>query len=336
MKDKKSKVLNQIRFVKRYIQAFWGIVTNRPWWRKDEMVLVDAYYQVSDMPITDKTTHEIVFMIDGRTIHGGLTDRLCGICSVFSFCQEHGIPFRLNAIFPFELKDYLEPNEYDWSINTDRITYDSRISYPIFLDDYRFTPKLHATYLSRMLNKYKQLHVYGNTPMLDIHFHDSFNTLFRPSAALQQAIGIAKQQIGNTYVAIVTRFQQLLGDFKEGEYKVLPKEEQVALITKCVNKVRELHDRQYPHEVILCTSDSSTFLSHVSLLPYVRIIPGKVVHIDHTAEASFQTYLKSFVDMYMIAGANKVVLLQTGDMYPSKFPYRASKIGGKPFERLIF
>lgn len=286
-------------------------------------------------------------MIDGRAIHGGLTDRLRGICSVYTYCKQKGIPFHLNAVFPFKLEDYLVPNKYDWRISEDEISYDPRKSTPVLVNDYQFDTRLHRFYLNKLLREKMQMHIYGNTPFLDSHFNESFNELFRPSPRLQAdldnltaslfpPLSPNPSPLTRHYVAIVTRFQQLLGDFKETGYKTLGEDGKKALIVKCINKIEELHNTGLQGKQILCTSDSITFLNEVNKLPYVSIIPGKVVHMDHTSDASFETYEKSFLDLFMIAKADEVMLLQTDDMYPSGFPKRAAMMGNKIFRCLKF
>lgn len=337
--------------------------------RKDEKRLLHQYYQNNDS--INVARPSAIFMIDGRSIHGGLTDRLRGICSVYTYCKLKGIPFHLNAVFPFKLEDYLVPNKYDWRILEEEISYDPRKSTPVLVNDYQFDTRLHRFYLNKRLREKMQMHIYGNTPFLDSHFNESFNELFRPSPRLQADLdtltaslfpplspNLAQQltspqatnpltstpstlppnpsPLTRHYVAIVTRFQQLLGDFKETGYKTLDEEGKQALITKCINKIEELHNTELQGKQILCTSDSITFLNEVNKLPYVNIIPGKVVHMDHTSEASFETYEKSFLDLFMIAKAEEVILLQTDDMYPSGFPKLAAKIGGKEFHKISF
>lgn len=334
--------------------------------RRVERELYRKYYHKgSSKTVVKDNTKKVVFMLDGRAIHGGLTDRLKGICSVYSYCKLHNIPFYLHAVYPFRLSDYLEPNSYDWTISEEDISYDSNISTPVVLNDYQLNTRFHNYYLSsRLLSKKKQIHIYGNTPFLDSHFNESFNELFRPSPRLQSDLdnltatifpplspNLAQQltspqattpltshpsPLTRHYVAVVTRFQQLLGDFKETGYKTLDEEGKQALISKCINKIEELHNTELQGKQILCTSDSITFLDEVNKLPYVSIIPGNIVHMDHTSGASFETYEKSFLDLFMIAKADEVILLQTDDMYPSGFPKLAAKIGGKNFHLISF
>ena len=96
-------------------------------------------------------------------------------------------------------------------------------------------------------------------------------------------------------------------------------------------------EERHPDNKILVTSDSGRFLQEITKqLDFVRIIPGKVVHMDHTANAAFDTYMKSFEDMLLLSKADKIYLLQTGDMYHSGFAKRASMINNKEYEEIRF
>lgn len=136
---------------------------------------------------------------------------------------------------------------------------------------------------------------------------------------------------------MVFRFQQLLGDFKETGYKTLPEKEQNLLIQHCINKVNELRNNRHCDKLVLVTSDSSTFLQTIcQKLDFVRIIPGKVVHMDHTSDASNEVYMKSFVDLFVLSKAEKIYLLQTGNMYHSGFAKYASMVEETSYEEIIF
>ena len=247
--------------------------------------------------------------------------------------------FKLNYVYPFKLQDYLAPKSYDWIISEQDISYNTEQTAVVVLNDYQLDISLHRHYLDSKIrkNKGKQIHIYTNTYFLDNKFAASFSELFQPTTPLQAAIESNQKQIGNKYIAMVFRFQQLLGDFKEDGYKVLAKDEQNVLIKKCIDKVKELHTERHPDNKILVTSDSGRFLQEITKqLDFVRIIPGKVVHMDHTANAAFDTYMKSFEDMLLLSKADKIYLLQTGDMYHSGFAKRASMINNKEYEEIIF
>lgn len=305
---------------------------------KEEQKIKEKYYS-QEYPLKRIGETTIIIMIDGRSIHGGLTDRLRGITTIYQYCKQKGLNFKLNYVYPFKLQDYLAPNSYNWIIEEKDISYNSEQTAVVVLNDYQLDISLHRFYLDSRIrkNRGKQIHLYTNTYFFDNKFAASYGDLFVPTEPLQTAIEFNQKQIGKKYVAMVFRFQQLLGDFKEQGYKVLSKEEQEELVKKCIEKVNTLHEERHPDDIILVTSDSGRFLQEITRqLNYVRIIPGKVVHMDHTADAAFDTYMKSFEDMLLLSKADKIYLLQTGDMYHSGFAKRASMINNKEYEEIIF
>lgn len=323
---------------KRYLKSYWFVHFSSKGFHKSEQKLKDTYYSDNLKTIELKNT-EIVFMVDGRFIHGGLTDRLRGITSLYHYCKQKGISYYLNYTYPFELSQFLEPNKYNWLIDINHITYNSKQAVPVVINDWQFDVRLHKSYLDKIINrnKGKQIHVYSNTPYFKNTFKQDFEELFRPSFILQNRVNEIISMIGKPYIAMVFRFQQLLGDFKETGYKTLPKQEQESLIQHCINKVSELHNNAYSDKPVLVTSDSITFLHAIcSKLNFVCIIPGKVVHMDHTSDASNEVYMKSFVDLLVLSKAQKIYLLQTGDMYHSGFAKQASMIRNIPYEKIIF
>ncbi len=285
----------------------------------------------------------IVMKLDGRTVHGGLSDRLRGICAVYEFCKNENIPFYLSFTYPMRLEDYLEPNEYDWRIAPDDVIDDALVAQPVYMTLGVFASrKFQWPYLRRRLklDNVKQWHVYSNTTSADKRFNILFNEMFRPAPRLQKSVDDAIASIGGDYVGCSFRFLRLLGDFNEkGDFKELPPVEREALINKCIAKVEEMKDLLLCNgaKYILVTSDSVTFTEAISKgRDYIRTIPGKVVHIDYTADASYEVYEKIFLDMLVLSHAKSITLFKTGDMYMSGFAHRAALIGGVKFDEVIF
>lgn len=78
----------------------------------------------------------LIFLVDGREIHGGLADRFKGMVSAFCIAQVTHRAFRIDHHSPFPLEAFLEPNSYDWRIKeSDRISYSIRESRLIHLKD---------------------------------------------------------------------------------------------------------------------------------------------------------------------------------------------------------
>ena len=312
----------------------WAIILRNI---KRQLLLIKRFYKFSG---NLRRLNCAVFMVDGRHYHGGLTDRLKGIVSIYAYAKSAGIPFRIHFVYPFKLESFLEPNRYDWRIEDKEITYNLLISNPIILFS-----ELNGKRMFR-LNKKRQHHFYLNrdiTPAINHHYGNDygfamlFNELFRPTPLLQEAVRTHKDRIGGEYYTIVFRFQQLLNDFSEGSFEILPTEERKILIEKCLSAVRNISE-DLGNPKILVTSDSRTFLEIVKDLPNVFILPGKLSHMEFPQrDEDTPVHLKSFLDLMMIAGSKKVysVLVEGYRMYPTEFPKYAAIIGNKPFERII-
>lgn len=294
---------------------------------------------------------EVVAMVDG-TGHGGLTDRLRNALSVYSYCKTHGERFRLYYSHPCDLRQILEPNKYDWSIDNKDLTfsvYDSKelkLTVDVLgtthysraqIHDINARHWLHQLSSALKGNKHTQFHVHGNSYLAEGHQAALFAELFNPTALLQQRLDAVRSSLPAEYEAVTLRFQNLLGDFKEYGYMPLPENEQECLITICLDKIEELYAEGYfSTKQLLVTTDSSTFLERASRLTYVHTIPGRLAHIDNIVGDGLEESLKSFTDLLMLSQSSRVTLLQTGRMYRSGFPKFAAELGGVEFRLVEF
>lgn len=283
----------------------------------------------------------IIYMVQPETtFSGGLSDRLRGITSIYGECKRKNLPFKI-VFEPLHLQDYLVPNQYDWQIDSKNICWDIKKVYPCTLLTYNNDLENNAQIaaqkkiLQYYLNKsYKQIHIYSNMAIADNDFSVLFNELFRPSERLQNQIDYHLRKLGGEkkYISLTFRFRQLLGDFKEGG-DILPESERESYILKCIKGVEELHSR-YPSERILVTSDSKRFLDRLSHLEYVYVIPGAVVHMGFTFDASQDIYIKSFIDYFMLSNAKKVFQMTDKLLFLSGFPKRAAMLTNAPYEEI--
>ena len=285
----------------------------------------------------------MISTIDGRQYHGGLCDRFKGMISLYAYCKQRNLEFRILYTYPFPLTDYLLPADYDWCLKEGEYSdclRDSRVMY------------LRGENASRLLRlkTRKQLQFYGNMDLLDelnisggtsYRWGKLFKELFRPVPILENQIAKMKKDIGSPeYNAAVFRFQNLLGDFSEYRFKPLEKEsDREKLISRCLAGLRDYIAQCGNHSPILVTSDSITFLKRAAEFDRVFIIPGTLVHIDGSKEKPDESqdlpYIKSFLDFFMLAGAREIVCIGTRQMYPSQFPMYAAKINEIPFERIV-
>ena len=247
---------------------------------------------------SDKHERAVVFMaLNETTFSGGLSDRLRGIVSVYAECQRQGRPFRI-VFEPLHLEDYLAPNEYDWRIGEDEIDWDLAKSYPCVLLTYHNDPRNRWQHFvqSTVLRSYFRKHC------LQLHVFtnmipsdEEYRTLF------------------HELFKPVDDLQQLIGYHQE----------------KLGGKGKEKR--------ILVTADSHTFLDELmaASLPYVYVMPGKVVHLGFTSDASKAVYMKSFLDMYMLSCSGIVYQATDKLLMRSTFPQRAALLGGAPYREIV-
>ena len=273
------------------------------------------------------------------TFCGGLSDRFRGITSVYQECKERGLDFKIHFETP-NLIDYLEPNQYDWYIHPTDICYDTKKVYPCTLLTYhtldnKKEPDVQRKVLRWFLKKeYEQIHVYTNMRSGDSEYGKLFHELFKPTKELKEQIDYHVEALGGEkqYHAMVFRFRQLLGDFKEGG-ETLAEEAREQYIQRCINLVEKEHETNTDRKMLV-TSDSITFLNRVSTLPYVYVIPGEVVHIGFTYDAAKKTYMKSFVDYYVLSYAKSVTLVRDNKMYHSGFALRAAMLNNAQYSEI--
>lgn len=318
--------------IKKHIKNIVSLVNKNAFFRKEETSIYRANYNASYNTSTFPTKTYIA-IFDGKTRHGGLSDRLRGIVSLYAYCKKNNINFKILHDHPFTLTNYLIPNKYNWEIKATDLSYNNKSSRPVFLFTHFLNSCYHKIYLKKF-HRFNELHIYTNTDIYDNEYTQLFNELFKPSNLLLNTINYNISNIGNTnFLAIVLRFQQLLGDFREDGYETLSLDEQKTLIDKCISKIEELSKNE---QKVLITSDSSKFLNEVSKLEYVYTIPGNVVHMDYTYDSTIEIYLKSFTDLFVLSKARKIILLKTGKMYKSGFPKRAALISNTNYEEIEF
>lgn len=298
-----------------------------------------AYIKAYLWPLP-KFRREVVVMVDGIHTHGGITDRLRNILSVYLYCKKKNIPFFVYYIYPCLLEKFLLPNLYDWRIRKIQLSYSrwdtKEIS--LYVDK---VPEPHDSFLDEKIrpNEHQQYHIYGNCRLAKGHYRELFQELFKPSDYLAKRIADCMSNMPEPFEAVTLRFQQLLGDFEEGEgqYSILPYKEQQELISHCKEKIEKLYaDSYFATRMILVTSDSPTFLYTIKQLPFVYTIPGKMEHMDYTHNKNIEINAKPFIDLLILSKAQRITLLVTGKMYRSGFPGFAAEIGGRTYKEIIF
>lgn len=279
----------------------------------------------------------LVAVVDHRRHCQGLADRFKGIVTVYALAKAINVPFRCVFTHPFHLKDFLEPNTYNWLPQPEELSNNIR--------DARFKIMRKQPTLERLfkvLPLKKQVFVYANYDYLgeinekynkNYEWGVLFNELFKPTKELEDNLQIHLKQIGDQgYLACTFRFQALLADFKDDYSMALTDAEKTKLIETNRNALSHLVDNtDLP---VLVSSDSMTFIDAVKTLDRVYTVPGKVAHIDRVGGDMKGIHMKLLLDFFMLSRAKKVFSIGTDSMYLSNFPVYAAKINDIPFERI--
>lgn len=323
-----------------------------------EPKLIAKYY----MPFCfKKESSRMVFKADGRFPHGGMFDRLKGAISVYAASQCIGRDFKISFTHPFDLRDYLEPNEYDWTIDEGDLIKGWPAARPIFMygefaNPVRLVKKRSCE--SHYYYGYNSLDWLNQRYNKDFEFGALYKQLFKPTARLQKYIDMYKAEIGSKYIVAHFRFMNLIGDsteFKEIN-PTLPEDKQNELIAKSLEQLRMLANSNFNSNSgielkengqsqgqsqsltkIMLATDSARFVSIVKeQMSDVYVVPGEIKHIGTAEDNSDASTIKMFLDYYLIAEAEKVYNFVSDGMWKSAFPEYAAKIGLKPFERIFY
>ena len=303
-----------------------------------EPKLIKKYYRPFSFLRNKKTDAKYIFMVDNKMPIGGMFDRLKGIISIFAISKNRNKTFKLNFKYPFDLSQYLMPNQYDWTIDDNEIVYQYPKSRPIIAYGEYADPK-------RLMKNYNaECHFYYGYNSLkeinakfgsDYKWTDLYNELFRPTEHLQKYINYYKNEIGENYVVVHFRFLNLLGDKTETDINpVLDQKNIEALMIKSKNKIMGIA-ANHPNSRIMLSTDSNNFVEYIKKeIPEIYVVPGKIKHIGTAGTTSDEENLKMFIDYYLIAGAKYVYSVYGKRMWKSAFPEYSAMIGGCPFNRV--
>ena len=306
--------------------------------RHGEKELRKKYYN-NEKPFKTGKEPVYIFMVNGYSWHGGLSDRLKGAITVYNWCKNNQKQFKINWTSPFELNRYIVPNQYNWLIKKEDVVYSPNTTIAYVMYNKNIDKLIQNGKAFKLTNHYfdkkiasnrNQAHIYTNAgPNDNILFGRLFNELFKPSELIEKELNkhwaVIKKR---DYISVSFRFVQLLGDFKDSSGTILENSERIKLINKSLNVLDKLYNKNNCH--ILVTADSSTFLNEAKKRKYVYVAEGRVGHIDF--ESSDEVNIKTFVDFYLIANAKKVYLAKSNLMYNSDFARRASMLNNLEFK----
>jgi hypothetical protein len=380
-----------VKVVKGFAWYNLGILEKIFFWKTNKYI--NKYYTV-DAVKSDSTNRTIIYMLDGRAYSGGISDIIRGIISMFMLSKEIGYDFKINFCYPYHLTDYLVPNEHNWIISTDEVSYNLKSSKALWLysvhNNYGKSREFEVKYQRKLIknfirrnSSFTQLHIYTNSDWAQgFEYSRLFKMLFKPSNRLQDVLNKHKSSLGENYVSMTFRFQQLLGDFVASHVKSdktmrvvgmlklsdslrfhdLPEHgiiqlrallgdfrsksistplnasDSSFLMGRCIEKVIDIRSELGPETRVLITADSVNFLNEIKNLHFVYAITSDDPKVNGGGDIIdlYYLFLKAYVDIFMIAGAQKVFLLSTGGMYKSGFAKNASLISNNSYEEVIW
>lgn len=274
-----------------------------------------------------------VFIVDGKTAHGGLSDRLRGCFSVYDYCKQRGYSFKIFWKYPDDLTNYFVPSQVDWIITSSEMIYDKSLVDFKFFNTYTMLQNDPDTYADLLDSNKSIVHVYTNLTMNEPAYAADFSALFKPSVILEKEISKNLEKIDGDFISITFRFIGCLGDFIDRPDLFPPlktQEEKNEYIEACLNAITKLKKDNRDINRILVTADSLTFLKEASKLDYVYVIPGAMTHMDTTSDHSKYSQMKSFLDFILISKAKESYTYSYGKMFKgSKFARTAALVAGR-------
>ena len=101
---------------------------------------------------------------------------------------------------------------------------------------------------------------------------------------------------------------------------------QVAAISiEVAQKIIRKEIEKTPDQVALI----ERMVDEASKIEGVFVVPGERVHIQFDTDAKADAYLKTFLDFYLLSGAEKLYRVCAGRMYGTQFPLCASRINNR-------
>ena len=251
----------------------------------------------------------------------GLADRIKTIVSCYYIAKENGYKFRIVFKSPFELKEFLLPNEIMWDADEEDLEYS--------LFDTRF-----FTYDGKMIhfNQNKQYICFNfhDRPLDKLNNNDSlWKTLFSQLFVFSPLLYEMAEQTGlaeNSYIAIHLRFLNVFAPFEKGNAP-LSEKQQLSLIDRCKNTIWDILNITDESLKVLVFSDSAYFLSKLHDMPVTVLNCDQISHISYTS--NMDEIRKTFFDLLMISRAKTVYRVLAPELYNSNYSVVAAKIGGK-------
>lgn len=292
----------------------------------------------SNVKSIDAAQKKIVYVCDGRLIQGGFADRMKGVLTTYYEAKRRKVRFFISWDYPFDLREFVIPADYDWRVDREDILYDYDKSFPVIINinsPYHIINIIKKYSFKHLLNGRRDKLVYANMNYAEPVFRELYYELFKPTEYLQEKIDFHLSNIGTDYWSYTFRFGNMFNDFKDLVGYPLGGGELIDLLDKNINELRKMLEDLPNGYKALITSDSLYFLNRIEDVDdRIYIVKEQPMHPDFpdNSAANKETWCKTFLDFYLIANAKMSFLLTRGQMYKSGFPGFASLIGNHKCE----
>lgn len=283
----------------------------------------------------DASKDGIYLVIDERNARGGITDRLKVAVGLCYLAQQSGVGFKLIHTAGFDLRDYLLPNEVDWSAEKSDITlvpwrrrelrhFPPQTQFPDFKPGLQYVCR---KYVGRNLLEQQKV------PNWEQRWRELFWKLFAPSELVRDAL--QHNGLPERYAVVNARFINALGMFEPASYNSpLPGDEQRRLIDAVLEKVDWCsRDAGVPAIVY---SDSAKFLQAAAQSGFATCNPASIGHIMDSGIGD-PAILGTFTNFFEMSQAEKVYSIRSVEGFPenclyrTQYPHYAAIVGDRPF-----
>ena len=284
---------------------------------------------------TDRDMNGIWLVIDESNARCGITDRLKTAVGLYHLARTNGLGFHFVHSAGFDLREYLLPNETDWTAELTDLSPDAEeIRYLAPFTDFPAFRKDRQYVCRRYVGK-NLIEVTG-VPDWQRVWREAFFEMFRPAPAVTGAL--AACPMPERFTAVNIRFLNSLGINESADYNApLPPREQERLIGAVLEKVAWC-EREAGSPLVVY-SDSVRFLRAAQRAGYRTCDPEGVGHIMNPGVGS-AVCLGTFVYLFQMAKAERIYSVLTLEGFPasvlyrSQYPRYAAILGDRPFIRL--
>ncbi len=293
-----------------------------------KFLIVNLRYRLTCKLCKAQKKNVIYFVFRPQIKHPGLADRLKAIISLYNLSKLYGYQFKCYFKTPFDLSDYLI-SKFDWSLELKDLEYS--------IIDTRFINEVNW-HKKPKLKSGKQYHCYcysGNElpeffPDTGYKWSQLFHEMFSFSNKILNVCDSYNLSYGS-YISVHFRFVNALERFENTFFDNYLKTEveRNALINKCKKGIQEIINDN-SNVPIVVFSDSKVFLESLNDM---NVLVLDINSIGHTGDnGSDDTFLKSFVDLYMMSRSKAIYRVLCPEIYQySCYALLAARIGDIPF-----